>query len=106
MYILFWIAKDLFWSWGTGDLPHVQEMAIFFESAAIACGTMSIFVYILTSYLYRRNLLRLFDCITTILWISANFVWMCGEFFIRYDNLQYDDTTVRITCQELFSVSL
>lgn len=92
-YILFWILKDLCWSCGTGDLTDNQEVAIVFESLALCCGTVSICIYALTSYLYRRNTLRFLDAITTIFWIAANFVWMAGEFFIRYDNLEHDDLT-------------
>lgn len=112
MYIFFWVAKDLFWSWGTGDLSNSKDLAILFESAAMCCGTASIFIYLLTSYLYRRNTLRLLDCITTVLWISANFVWMCGEFFVRYDNLQYDDSnegddySTRVASAALFCLGI
>lgn len=111
-YILFWILKDLCWSWGTGDLTHDQETAIVFESLALCCGTMSIFVYALTSYLYRRNTLRFLDAITTIFWIAANFVWMSGEFFLRYDNLEHDDATqgndynTRVASATLFLLGL
>lgn len=90
-YIIFWVSKDLFWSWGTGDLTKGRDLAIMFESMAMCFGSLSIFIYVLTAYLYRRNIVRFLDSITTVLWISANFVWMCGEFFIRYDNLRYDD---------------
>ena len=90
-YIIFWISKDLFWSWGTGDLTKGRDLAIMYESMAMCFGSLSIFIYVLTAYLYRRNIVRFLDSITTVFWISANFVWMCGEFFIRYDNLRYDD---------------
>jgi hypothetical protein len=111
-YIIFWISKDLFWSWGTGDLTKGQDLAIMYEALAMSFGCLSIFIYILTAYLYRRNILRLFDCITTIFWISANFVWMCGEFFLRYDNLTYDDenegndSSTRIVSAILFTLGL
>lgn len=111
-YIIFWISKDLFWSWGTGDLTKGKDLAIMYEAFAMCFGLLSIFIYTLTAYLYRRNILRLFDCITTIFWISANYVWMCGEFFIRYDNLSYDDedagndTLTRIISSILFGLGL
>jgi hypothetical protein len=111
-YILFWILKDLCWSWGTGDLTDDQQTAIAFESLAMCCGTVSIFIYALTSYLYRRNTLRFLDAITTIFWIAANFVWMSGEFFLRYDNLEYDDQTqgndynTRVASATLFLLGL
>jgi hypothetical protein len=111
-YIIFWISKDLFWSWGTGDLTKGRDLAIMYESFAMCFGLLSIFIYILTAYLYRRNLVRLIDCITTIFWISANYIWMCGEFFLRYDNLTYDDanegndTGTRIASAICFSFGL
>jgi hypothetical protein len=111
-YIIFWISKDLFWSWGTGDLTKGKDLAIMYESFAMCFGLLSIFIYVLTSYLYRRNLLRLLDSITTIFWISANYIWMCGEFFLRYDNLTYDDanegndTSTRIASAICFSLGL
>ncbi len=90
-YIIFWISKDLFWSWSTGDLTQVRDLAIFFETAAMLCGTVSILIYTITAYIYRRSFVRFLDSVTLILWIMANFVWMCGEFFIRYDNMERDD---------------
>jgi hypothetical protein len=111
-YILFWILKDLCWSCGTGDLTNDQQTAIAFESLAMCCGIVSIFIYALTSYLYRRNTLRFLDAITTIFWIAANFVWMAGEFFLRYNNLEYDDQTqgndydTRIASATLFLLGL
>jgi hypothetical protein len=91
-YIIFWISKDLFWSWGTGDLTRGRDQVIFYESTAMLFGTLSILIYCITAYIYRRNLVLLLDSLTTICWIGANYVWMCGEFFLRYNNLQYDDT--------------
>lgn len=112
MYIIFWVSKDLFWSWGTGDLINGFKLAVFYESSAICFGTLSLLVHLVSAYVYRRNPLQLLDCITTILWISANFVWMCGEFFLRYDNLEYDDedqgndTGTRIVSAVLFCLGL
>jgi hypothetical protein len=112
MYIIFWVSKDLFWSWGTGDLFNGFKLAIFYEAAAMCFATLSLFVHLITAYIYRRNTLLLLDCITTILWISANFVWMCGEFFLRYDNLAHDDgdegndSGTRIVSAALFALGL
>ena len=91
-YIIFWISKDIFWSWGTGDLTNVRELVILFESTALLFGTLSILIYFVTAYIYRRNTVRFLDSITVICWIAANFVWMSGEFFIRYRNLELDDS--------------
>lgn len=91
-YIIFWICKDLFWSWGTGDYPYNSVNLVgVFEVLAMVTGSSAALIYIIVSILYRRNLLRLLDAITTIFWISANFSWMCGELFIRYDSLQIKD---------------
>jgi hypothetical protein len=90
-YIIFWIFKDLFWSFGTGDLNTEFGSVVVYEILAMCFGFTALCVYLVTAYIYRRKTLRFLDSLTTIFWISANFVWMCGEFFIRYDNLQFDD---------------
>lgn len=112
LYIIFWISKDLFWSWGTGDLINGFKLAIFYETFALCFGTLALLVHVVSAYIYRRNTLMLLDTITTIFWISANFVWMCGEFFLRYDNLTYDDedegndSDTRIASAVLFILGL
>lgn len=92
-YIIFWILKDLFWSMGTGDFS-VQETttAIIIEIIAICFGVCAIIIYIMVSYLNRRNSISFLDCISIIFWIMANFVWMNGEFFLRYQNMKNDDS--------------
>lgn len=91
-YILFWIMKDLFWSCGTGDVDTSnEELAVFMEILALMCGIFALCSYFVTAYIYRRSWTCLFDALTTLCWIAANFTWMCGEFFLRYDNLQLDD---------------
>lgn len=109
-YIIFWISKDLFWSFGTGDLTQGLDSAIIYEIFAMCFGFTALCVYLVTAYIYRRKKLRFLDSLTTVFWISANYVWMCGEFFIRYDNLQYDDGTAgndrntRIASATLFAL--
>ena len=91
-YIVFWILKDMFWAFGTDDFSFIgTNEVICSESIAICFGAIAIAIYVFISYLYRRNSLVLMDCLSTILWIMANFVWMCGEFFLRYQNLRFDD---------------
>lgn len=92
-YIVFWISKDLFWSWGTGDLNSLREIAVAFEVAGMMFGTLSLFIHILNAYVSRKQIVRFIDCITTLCWISANYFWMVGEFFIRYHHLNLDDET-------------
>jgi hypothetical protein len=111
-YIIFWISKDLFWSWGTGDLTRGYIFAVSCESAAMGFGFLAMCVYLTTSYICRRNWVHFLDAITTVCWIAANYTWMCGEFFLRYNNLQYDDTTegddwtTRVGASVLFSTGI
>lgn len=90
-YIVFWISKDLFWSFGTGELNTQHSAILAYEALAMCAGFIALCIYLVTAYIYRRRTLRFMDSLTTIFWISANYVWMCGEFFIRYHNLQFDD---------------
>ncbi len=90
-YIIFWISKDMFWSFGTGDIPVGQEVAVACEIFAMGFGFTALCVYLVTAYIYRRRKLRFLDGLTAIFWIGANYTWMCGEFFIRYHNLEHDD---------------
>lgn len=114
MYIICWICKDISWSWGTGDVtahPSKPEI-ISFEALGILFGGLALFNYVIVSYLHRRSIIRFFDCITTLCWIGANFAWMAGEYFIRYQNLEYDDLTegndteTRITSCILFLIGI
>jgi hypothetical protein len=98
MYVVFWILKDLLWSLGTGSIggisgrnPEGREVVIFFESAAIVSALGSFLSFFTAAYLSRRNGTRFLDAVSGICWITANAVWMCGEFFLRYDNLELDD---------------
>lgn len=114
VYIVLWISKDLFWAWGTGDLQSdaASSYAVLFEILAMSFGFTAVIVYTIVAYIYRRHFIRLLDCITTICWICANFIWMSGEFFIRYDNLTNDDSnagndgSTRLISSCLFSLGL
>jgi hypothetical protein len=98
MYVIFWIMKDLLWSLGTGSIggisgrnPNGREVVIFFESIAIVSAVGSFLAFFTAAYLSRRNGTRFLDAVSGLCWITANAVWMCGEFFLRYDNLELDD---------------
>jgi hypothetical protein len=92
LYITFWIAKDMLWSYGTGDIEiNNRPLAIFLETMGLCCGLLAMLVYIVTAYIYRHSRICFLDCMTTIFWIAANYVWMSGEFFVRYKNLQLTD---------------
>jgi hypothetical protein len=117
IYILFWILKDLFWCWGTGDLLGVapsEPLIALCEALAISFGSVAILNNILTAYIWRRDPILFLDCLSAVCWIAANFTWMCGEFFVRYDNLeladddQGDDYKTRIiaTCFFLIGISI
>ena len=113
LYVIFWISKDLFWSWGTGDFyTRGKATAVSFESLAILFGFLSLFAYVLCAYIRRRQLKGLVDALTTLFWISANFIWMSGEFFLRYQNEELDDgdegsdTSTRIASSCFFSLGL
>ena len=87
MYIVCWIMKDLFWSCGTGDIETSNIfMAILLEAIGLLFGFFALCVYCVSAYINRRSLVGFLDCLTTLFWISANYVWMCGEFFLRYRN--------------------
>jgi len=78
-YIIFWISKDFFWSVGTGEVFNYRPMAPIWEGLAMIMGCSAIFVYVAGCYVYRRDFMQLLDNVSTIMWICANFVWMCGK---------------------------
>ena len=98
IYVIFWVMKDLFWGLGTGTVEGLsgrtsegRKVVIFFESAAIISAAGSLFSFLMAAYLSRRNGTRFLDAVSGVCWILANSVWMVGEFFLRYDNLEMDD---------------
>lgn len=113
LYVIFWISKDLFWSWGTGDFyTKGKATAVSFESLAILFGFLSLLAYVLCAYIRRRQLRGFVDALTTLFWICANFIWMSGEFFLRYQNEELDDAdqgsdeNTRIASSCFFSLGL
>jgi len=94
-YIIFWCAKDLFWSWATGDPPFGKGVSApmegLLESVAMCFATVCIGDYLLTAYIHRRDPIMFLDCLSAVAWIVANFVWMSGEFFVRFQNNTLDD---------------
>lgn len=93
IYIIFWIMKDLFWGFGTGDLTTNGEDVLFFEICALLFGSFALATYAASAYVHRHNSIRFIDCFSTVCWILANYVWMAGEFFIRYKEMELDDGT-------------
>ena len=115
VYILFWVLKDLFWCWGTGDLLGVEPseaLIVLCEALAISFGAVAILNNVLTAYIWRRDSILMLDCLSAVAWIVANFTWMCGEFFVRYDGLeladddQGDDYKTRVAASVFFSFGL
>jgi len=90
-YIVLWIAKDYFWSWATGDFEVQQRVGYFTEVVSMFFGILSVCLYTYIAYAWRKHFVNMMDSLTSWCWLFANFVWMAGEVFIRYDNLQLDD---------------
>lgn len=90
-YIILWISKDMFWSFGTGEMNRQRDSIQAYEALAMAAGFAALCAYFVTAYIYRRHTLHFIDSLTIIFWICANYTWMCGEFFIRYRNYEFDD---------------
>ena len=82
VYIIFWISKDFFWSVGTGEVLNYKPLAPIWEGLAMVMGCLAIFVYAAGCYVYRRDFMQLLDNVSTIMWICANFVWMCGKLML------------------------
>jgi hypothetical protein len=116
-YLVFWLFKDFFWSSACAnfgfatDEKSTTSRVIFYETGALLCGTATVSVVLVSAYLNRRHLNDLLDELTVIFWLSANFVWMCGEFFVRYktgsrgDDDEGDDSNTRITSSVLFGLA-
>ena len=79
----------------TGDILDLRALpyALSMESLAMTFGGIAFLTYCITGYLYRDNVISLLDCITILFWIAANYVWMVGEFFLRFQSLNLDDRT-------------
>jgi hypothetical protein len=118
-YVVFWIIKDLFWALGTGSIEGItgrnqkgREVVYFLETIAIVAAICSFLAYFVTAYLMRRNGIRFLDAVSASCWVLANTVWMCGEFFVRYDSLamddedEADDIDTRLGSTFLFSIAI
>jgi hypothetical protein len=118
-YVVFWIIKDLFWALGTGSVEGItgrnqkgREVVYFLETVAIVAAICSFLAYFVTAYLMRRNGIRFLDAVSASCWVLANTVWMCGEFFVRYDSLAMDDEDeandidTRLGSTFLFSIAI
>lgn len=79
-YVIFWIGKDLFWSWSTGDfgIPIFETMIC--ETFAITFGTLACCSFLYVGFLYRHNLEYFLDSVTSVCWLLANFVWVSTAF--------------------------
>jgi hypothetical protein len=116
-FIVFWIVKDSFWAFGTGDLGFAdlvfnsKDLVLFYEGGAMTAGALAITAVMISAYLLRRDVMTFLDHIVGILWLSSNYCWMIGEFFLRYRNLELDDGNegddmiTRIIASVLFSSS-
>lgn len=95
VYIIFWILKDIFWSWGTGELFNITDFNtnFFFELIGILCSGCGFVIYFYYIILFYNEKDRFVDFLTMFCWLSANFTWMTGEFFIRYETMNLDDET-------------
>jgi hypothetical protein len=94
LYLWPWVLKDLFWSWATGDFGDLHMFTeITSETLAIIFGCSAMLAFAYVAVLYRHNLEPFLDSVTSVCWVAANLCWMCGEFFIRYDNMEFDDHT-------------
>lgn len=70
VHILLWLIKDLCW---VMDFKTVGVIMIL--------PTVSVAVYI--TWLLRKSLSELLHNLAVVCWISANSIWMYGEFYLR-----------------------
>lgn len=90
-YIVLWISKDYFWSWATGDFKINPIAGVFTEGVSILFGVLSVSLFAYVTYCWRHHFVNMMDSLTSFCWLTANLIWMSGEVFIRYGNLQLDD---------------
>lgn len=69
-HILLWLLKDLCW---------VMDYKVFGTIMIIPTVLVAIYITIMT----RKNQSELFHNLAVVCWISANSVWMLGEFFVN-----------------------
>lgn len=46
-------------------------------------GFLSVSLFAYVSYRWRFHFVNMMDSLTSFCWLSANFIWMAGEVFIR-----------------------
>ena len=73
LHIFLWLIKDTCWVLDAKILGLI-----------IAVPTISVAIHI--TWLHRKSVAELLHNLAVCFWISANIIWMIGEFF-------YDDTT-------------
>lgn len=69
-HIVLWLLKDTCW---------VMDFKI--PGLIMILPTISVAIHI--TWLHRKSMSELFHNLAVVLWISANSVWMIGEFFFN-----------------------
>jgi hypothetical protein len=68
LHIPFWLMKDTCW-------------ALQFKTLGVCMIIPTLSLAIIISYKTRKNLSELLPNVAITLWIAANSIWMCDEFF-------------------------
>lgn len=85
IHIYFWLLKDICW------ITEFKPLGVF-----MIIPTLSLAVWL--TWKYRGNLSELVHNTAVCLWISANSLWMIGEFFFH--------DTIRIYPKVLFLLGI
>lgn len=65
-FLLFWIAKDIFWAWGS-------------LSGGVLCAFLTLGVIIHTTWLMDESMLDTSEGVGLACWIAGNTLWMASE---------------------------